>query len=83
MSTRVITAAIPAGLAEKLDELASRMDRSRSWIMKRALSDWIVDEEERYRLTLEALADVDEGRTISQEEMVEHIRSRAARRQDS
>ena len=44
--------------------MASRLERSRGWIMKQALSAWIAQEEERDRLTQEALADVDAGRVI-------------------
>jgi predicted transcriptional regulator len=62
--TRVLTAHIPVLLAEKVDQLADRLERSRGWIMKQALSAWIAQEEERDRLTLEALADVDAGRVI-------------------
>ncbi|WP_225072798.1 ribbon-helix-helix domain-containing protein [Desulfuromonas sp. CSMB_57] len=60
--TRVVTAHIPVPLAEKVDQLADRLERSRAWIMKQALSAWIAQEEERDRLTHEALADVDAGR---------------------
>ncbi|MCL2296935.1 MAG: ribbon-helix-helix domain-containing protein [Proteobacteria bacterium] len=59
--TRVLTAHVPVPLAEKIDQLADRLDRSRGWIMKQALSAWIAEEEERDRLTQEALADVDMG----------------------
>lgn len=62
--TRVLTAHIPVLLAEKVDQMADRLERSRGWIMKQALSAWIAQEEERDRLTLEALADVDAGRVI-------------------
>jgi predicted transcriptional regulator len=51
-------------LADKVDQLATRMERSRAWIIKQALSAWIEQEEERQRLTLEALSDVDAGRVI-------------------
>jgi predicted transcriptional regulator len=51
-------------LAEKVDQMAVRLERSRSWILKQALSAWIDQEEERSRLTREALADVDAGRVI-------------------
>ena len=51
-------------LAEKVDQMAVRLERSRSWIMKQALSAWIDQEEERSRLTREALADVDACRVI-------------------
>jgi len=64
MTTKVITAHIPLLLAEKVDEFAERLERSRGWIMKQALSAWIDQEEERSRLTREGLADVDAGHVI-------------------
>lgn len=62
--TKVLTAHIPLPLAEKVDQTAARLDRSRGWIMKQALSAWIDQEEERSRLTREAMADVDAGHII-------------------
>lgn len=62
--TRVLTAHVPVPLAEKVDQMATRLERSRGWIMKQALSAWIETEEERSRLTREALADVDTGQVI-------------------
>ncbi|MBV5334694.1 MAG: ribbon-helix-helix protein, CopG family [Sulfuricurvum sp.] len=62
--TKVLTAHIPLPLAEKVDQIASRLERSRGWIMKQALSAWIDQEEEHNRLTREALADVEAGRAI-------------------
>jgi len=64
MDTKVFTAHIPVQLAKKIDQLAARLERSRGWIVKQALSAWVEQEEERRRLTLEALADVDAGRVI-------------------
>jgi len=64
MDTKVVTAHIPLPLAEKIDKLAERLERSRGWIMKQALSAWIDQEEERSRLTREGLADVDAGHVI-------------------
>ena len=62
--TKVLTAHVPLALLEKLDLLAERLERSRGWIMKQALSAWIDQEEERSRLTREALVDVDQGNVI-------------------
>ncbi|HWK44191.1 MAG TPA: ribbon-helix-helix domain-containing protein [Stellaceae bacterium] len=59
-----MTAHVPLPLAEKVDELAGRLERSRGWIVKQALAAWVDQEEERRRLTLEALADVDAGRVV-------------------
>ena len=64
METKVLTAHVPLPLAEKVDQLATRLERSRGWIVKQALAAWIDQEEERRRLTLEALADVDSGGVI-------------------
>ena len=64
MNTKVFTAHVPLPLAEKVDQIAARMERSRGWIVKQALVAWIDQEEERRRLTLEAMAEVDIGRII-------------------
>jgi predicted transcriptional regulator len=63
--TKVLTAHVPLPLAEKVDQMAARLERSRGWIMKQALSAWLDQEDERERLTREALADVDAGRVIN------------------
>lgn len=62
--TRVLTAHVPLGLAEKVDAMAARLERSRGWVMKQALTAWVDLEEERHRMTLEALDDVDRGRLL-------------------
>ena len=63
--SRVITAHVPAPLAAKLDLLADRLDRSRGWIVKQALSAWVEQEEERHRHTLDALADIRSGQVLA------------------
>jgi predicted transcriptional regulator len=73
--TKVVTTHIPLSLAEKLDKAAARMDRSRGWVMKQALADWLDLEEERHKMTLEGLADVDAGRVIAHEDMLAWARS--------
>ena len=62
--TRSVTAHVPVDLAVRVDEIAERLERSKNWIVKQALSAWLDQEEERSRLTREALADVDDGRVI-------------------
>ncbi len=64
MVTRMPTVHVPLALAEKADQIATRLERSHGWVVKQALTAWIGQEEERRRLTLEALADVDAGRDI-------------------
>ena len=62
MATRTFTAHVPDDLADKVDRIAERRERSRGWVIKQALAAWVADEEERHRLTQEALADADAGR---------------------
>ncbi len=64
METKVITAHVPLTLADKVNSLAHRLERSKAWIVKQALTAWIDQEEERHRLTLEAMADVDNNNVI-------------------
>jgi predicted transcriptional regulator len=75
METRVFTAHLPLPLAEKVDEIAGRLDRSRGWIVKQALSAWIDQEEERDRLTLEAIADVDKGLVVDHQAVQDWVDS--------
>ncbi|OGR99486.1 MAG: CopG family transcriptional regulator [Elusimicrobia bacterium RBG_16_66_12] len=64
MTTRVLTAHVPVSLAKQVDLAATRLERSRGWIVQKALVDWIGREEDRRRMTLEALADIDAGRVV-------------------
>ncbi len=68
--TKVLTAHVPLPIANKVDEIASRLERSRNWIIKQALTSWIDQEEERNRLTREALADVDESLVIQHQDVL-------------
>lgn len=67
--TRVLTAHIPQEMANQIDQIAEKLERSKSWIVKQALSSWIAQESLRERLTREALADVDSGNLISHEDI--------------
>jgi predicted transcriptional regulator len=65
LNTKVLTAHIPIPLAEKVEQIAARMERSRGWVVKQALSAWVDQEEERRRMTLEAMADIESGHVIN------------------
>ena len=66
---RVVTAKIPADLATQLDEISDRIERTRSWIIREALREWLAEEQRRHEMTLEGMADFDAGRFYSQEEI--------------
>lgn len=80
METRVVTSHLPAELAEKLDGLAERLERPKGWIVKEAIASYVALEEERHRLTLEALADVKAGRTHDHAEIEAWASGLAARK---
>ena len=67
---RVVTAKLPDDLVARMDEIAERLDRSKSWIVREAVSDWLAEEQRRHELTLAALADLEAGRTFSHEEVL-------------
>lgn len=80
MDTRVVTAHLPADLAEKLDNLAERLDRPKGWIVKEALASYVALEEKRHHLTLEALADVDAKRMLDHSEVEAWVAGLAKRK---
>ena len=63
MTHRVLTAHVPRALAREVDALARQLDRPRGWVVTEALTMFVGLEQKRHQLTLDALADVDAGRT--------------------
>ena len=80
---RVVTAMLPEALVTRLDEIAVRTERSRSWIVRQALAEWLAEEQRRHELTLEALESIAEGRTYTQEEVEKLMAESKARRRAS
>lgn len=75
MATQSVTAQLPVELVQRLDQYAERLERSRGWIVKQAVGDWIEREAERDRLTRKALASADAGRLIDHERVEEWLDS--------
>lgn len=73
MATKVLTANLPEELADKVDELAAKLDRPKGAIVAEALLAWVELEEKHHRLTLQGLADVDAGRLIDDAEIAAWI----------
>jgi predicted transcriptional regulator len=70
METQTVTAHVPKDLVSKVDAMAMLLDRPRGWVVKQALADWVVMEEERHRLTLEGMASARAGIGVPHEEMI-------------
>jgi predicted transcriptional regulator len=66
---RVVTAKLPEELAARLDKAGERIERSKSWIIRQAVTEWLAEEQRRDEMTREALAQVDAGETYTQEEL--------------
>jgi len=80
---RVVTAKLPDEIVLRMDEVAERIDRSKSWIVRQAVAEWLAEEQRRFDLTLEALKDVDEGRTIPHEEVLAMVEQRKRERREA
>ena len=66
---RVVTAKLPDDVAARMDAIAERIERSKSWIVREAVVQWLDEEQHRYQLTLDAMRDVDEGRMINHDDL--------------
>jgi predicted transcriptional regulator len=80
---RVVTAKLPDDLVDQMDEVADRMERTKSWIVRQAVSEWLAEEQRRHELTLEALKGVHEGRTIPHEEVLAMVEQRKRERREA
>ena len=65
----VITSRLDDEISAKLDLLAARMERSRSWIVARAVEDFVLSETELMDSLDEAERQIDRGEFLTQEEM--------------
>ncbi|WP_118986895.1 CopG family ribbon-helix-helix protein [Photorhabdus sp. CRCIA-P01] len=67
---QTITAQIPIKLATAINDLAKELDRSKSWIIKEALTSMIEERERRHQMILSGLTDVDTGRIVSHSDVI-------------
>lgn len=56
-----VTLRLPADLVERFDKLAAAMDRPRSWVMQRALRQYLEAEGAEIAEDIESLAEADRG----------------------
>ena len=60
---------VPNDLIQEFDRLASTLDRPRSWVMLRALRQYLEEEGAEIVEDVESLAELDRGETVSAEEL--------------
>ena len=71
----VVTARVTAETAAALDALAARLDRSRAWIVNKAIADHVRAYTEFLDFLQEGEDSIDRGEFYTQEEMEEWIAS--------
>jgi predicted transcriptional regulator len=77
----VVTTRLEPSATEALDTLARELDRSRAWIVAKAVERYVAEELEFIAFIKEGEADLDAGRTVSHEELVREIVERRAKRE--
>jgi predicted transcriptional regulator len=75
-----IEADIPADLDEALGRLASARNKSKSALVREALSEFVMSEEAFVAAVKEGLADLDAGHTVPHPEVMREIDELLARR---
>ena len=67
-SSMPVSLRVPADLIETLDKIAAVLERPRSWVMLRALRQYIADEGQEVLDVQEGIAELDRGEGIPFEE---------------
>ena len=60
---------VPSDLIEAFDRIAAALERPRSWVMVRALRQYLDDEGAEITEDTESLAELDRGETVSSEDL--------------
>jgi predicted transcriptional regulator len=73
-----VSVRLPADLIEALDVIATAVERSRSWIIMRALRQYLADEGAEILDVQQGIAEADRGETVSVEEVLAEMRAKIA-----
>ncbi|WP_109479870.1 ribbon-helix-helix protein, CopG family [Paraburkholderia sp. C35] len=66
---KTVTAQLPVNLVDRMDDMATRLDRSKQWIVRKAVVAYLARAERERAMIQEGLDDVDAGRLVSMEAM--------------
>jgi predicted transcriptional regulator len=66
---KTVTAQLPVNVVDRMEEMAVRLDRSKQWIVRKAVVAYLARAERERQLIQDGLDDVDAGRLISMEAM--------------
>ena len=74
-----ISLRVPADLIETLDKIAAALERSRSWVMLRALRQYIADEGQEVLDVQEGIAEAERGEMVPIEDVLAEMDAIIAR----
>ena len=66
---KTVTAQLPVNLVARMDELATKLDRSKQWIVRKAVVAYLARAERERQMIQEGLDDVTAGRLLSMDAM--------------
>jgi predicted transcriptional regulator len=67
--TAVLTTRVTADLSDRIDQLAQALDRSRAWVIAKAIERYVDEELEFVESVREGERDIAEGRFFTQEQV--------------
>jgi len=73
-ATSHVSLRVPQDIIEAFDHLAATLDRPRSWVMLRALRQYLDEEGAEIAEDIESLAELDRGESGPLEESIEVVR---------
>jgi predicted transcriptional regulator len=65
---------VPNDVVEAFDKLAAALDRPRSWVMLRALRQYLDEEGAEIAEDIESLAELDRGEVVTSEELQRSVK---------
>jgi len=71
--TQLITARLDADVAERLDRLGSYYERSRSWLVAKAVAKYVEEETELFALLKEGEEAIERDEFITHEDLITEI----------
>lgn len=71
----VLTTRVSTELSARIDQLAGEMERSRAWVIAKAIERYVDEELEFIEAICEGERDIEEGRFVTHEELVAEIQA--------
>ena len=78
--TAVVTARVSEETLTLLDSIAEHHDRSRAWVISRAVEEHARREAEFLKFAQKGIDDLNAGRTITHEQLIDRIKARQSRK---